>query len=286
MEHPFGQVPKRWRGQGVFKPSDYLAQNPIFRFEEFARAHAAAGRARASSATVLRHHVQTGRLLNVRRGVYARVEGGHDPWVLGTKLLPDAVVAYDGALSFHGLTGLGHSLTVVSAHRLPRFAFNEVVYRAAPFPPGLEGGEGEGVEEVASGGQAVRVTTVERTLVDLLDRPELGPGPRRLWDCFLRAWPLDARVLVAHVASLDSAVAAARLAFFLQQLVPPEDPSLARLERLCPSSPTYFDRRRRGAERQLHLRRWNLVVPRRLALAMERDPRRRAVTSAAAALPR
>jgi hypothetical protein len=79
----------------------------VFRLETFRDAHVASGRDAQTSASLLRYHVAQGHLVSLRRGLYARV-GPLDPWLLGSRLTADAVLAYDGALSFHGLTGLEH----------------------------------------------------------------------------------------------------------------------------------------------------------------------------------
>ena len=58
----------------TMKPTDFFAQHPVFRFEEFRDAHQAAGdRSPQTTGSVLKQHVAAGNLLNVRRGLYARV---------------------------------------------------------------------------------------------------------------------------------------------------------------------------------------------------------------------
>ena len=56
------------------KPTEFFTRHPVFRFEEFRTAHLAGGeRSPATTASVLKQHVAAGHLLNVRRGLYARV---------------------------------------------------------------------------------------------------------------------------------------------------------------------------------------------------------------------
>ncbi len=172
--------------RGVFdepslKASDFIARNPIFRFETFVAAHTADGRSPATSAAILRYHVKTGRLHNMRRGLYASV-GPLDPWVLGSRLTRDAIIAYDGALSFHKLAGLGHSISFATKERSKPFSWNEVVYsgiRPVYLPDDVEGCE--------RSGQVLKVTSIECTLVDLLDRLDLAPEPLELYECFERS---------------------------------------------------------------------------------------------------
>ena len=82
------------------KPTDYFDRHPVFRFDDFAAAHAAGGRrSRQTTASVLKQHVAAGRLLHVRRGLYTSVPRGADPerhpvdpYLLATQLAPDGVV--------------------------------------------------------------------------------------------------------------------------------------------------------------------------------------------------
>jgi len=83
------------------RPYEFFQQNPVFRFEAFAAFHAAAGRARTSTWSLLRKHVAAGNLINVRRGIYAVVPAGMtpqtapvDPYLLCSRLSDDAVIDY------------------------------------------------------------------------------------------------------------------------------------------------------------------------------------------------
>src|SRR5262245_51435275 len=110
----------------TMKPTDFFSRHPVFRFEEFRQAHQSSGtRSPETTGSVLKQHVAAGNLINVRRGLYARVSAGADaatfrvdPYLLASRLTPDAVIAYHSALQ---LLGKAHSqsqrLTYLSAHR-------------------------------------------------------------------------------------------------------------------------------------------------------------------------
>ncbi len=248
------------------KPSDFIAQHPVFRFDEFLAAHGAGGRSHGTTSALLSYHVGTGRIRNLRRGLYAAGSGPIDPWVLGSRLAPDAVIAYDGALSFHGLTGLGYGMSFLTDERVSRFVYNEVAYLPV-VPP--KGGHWAGIIDVERSGQALKVTTRERALVDVLDRLDLGPGPVAAWRCFRTAGPVDRDFMVEYARRLGNRLGAARLGVFLQNLPGTTSRQLDLLERLRPRSPGYFDRRMR-AKGDRYLGRWNLVVPHRLLTALDR----------------
>ena len=59
-------------GGPLFRPVDFIAQNPVFRLEEFVAAYRDMERSPRSATEELKYHVKTGRLLNLRRGLSTR----------------------------------------------------------------------------------------------------------------------------------------------------------------------------------------------------------------------
>src|SRR5258706_1624697 len=121
----------------TMKPTDFFARHPVFRFEEFREAHQSKG-TRSSEATrsVLKQHVAAGNLINVRRGLYARVPETADaatfrvdPYLVASCLAEDAVIAYHSALQ---LLGKAHSqserLTYLSGRRAKPFTFQDTEF--------------------------------------------------------------------------------------------------------------------------------------------------------------
>lgn len=260
LQRPGRPEPGPW--DDAFRASDFFARNPIFRFDEFLAAALRAGRAPASATSILRHHLARGHLEHLRRGIYS-APGHVDPWVLGSKLTRDAVIAYDGALSFYGFTDVGYGITVMTRERLRHFVFSEIVYRGALPPPSddlLDAEHTPSIAEAERSGQRLAVTTRERTLVDTLDRLELGPGPAVLWGCYCAARGLDYLAIADHAVRLSRQVTVARVGFFLEHLLGASHPLVEVLRRHRPRSPIYFDRpNRRGAH--VYDAGWNLNVP-------------------------
>lgn len=155
----------------ALKPADFIATHPVFRLDEFRANHAKLGRGPVATRALLAYHLGRKRIRVLRRGLYAHPRDT-DAWLVGSRMTPDAVLAYGGALSFHGVTGLGHLLPYLTATPRPRFEWNEVVYQAVRADRlELE----SRVDEVTRRGLPVRVTSVERALVDVMERPHLGP---------------------------------------------------------------------------------------------------------------
>ena len=258
------------------KPLDYFATHPVFRLEDFATAHQAGQRLKPSSSlATVKQHVRTGNLLRVRRGVYAVVPRGQTPenvvvdaYVLASNLAPDAVVAYHGALQFHGKA---HSLTrrvpFLTTSKAKPFEFRGTEFVAVPVPPPLRAlpDLGGGVVEKPRDGASARVTTLERTLVDVLDAPRHGGGWEEIWRSLESVEFFDLDAVIDYAFKLASAVTVAKVGFYLEQhreALMVEEQHLARLRGRAPRRPMYLERGKREPGKLLA--RWNLVVPERV----------------------
>jgi predicted transcriptional regulator of viral defense system len=255
------------------RPSDFFARHPVFRLEEFRAAHqAVAQRSSASTASLLKHHVAAGNLINVRRGVYARVPRGFDaarfrvdPYLLASRASVDAVIAYHSALQ---LLGTAHSqsqrITYLTAHRAKPFMFQDTEFVPVLVPAPMRGlaDFGGGLLEERRQGVAVRVTGYERTLVDVLDAPQYGGGWEEIWRSLEAIEFVDLDFVTRYAIRLGSALTVARVGFFLEQhrgslLV--DDHHFAALREHIPAQPRYFDRRNRKGGKLVS--QWNLIVP-------------------------
>lgn len=251
----------------------FTATHPVFRVEDFVDAHAGAGgQSRATSLTLLKRGVASGRYLHLRRGLYAVVPPGVeperaevDPFLLASVHTPDAVVAFHAALELHGRAYSTWSrLHVWTRHRSKPWT-----WRGMEIVPVLDTGEGgtsvPGTVTHAHAGGLVRVTSVERTLVDVLDQPDKGGG----WEEILRSLAMvefvDVDAVVADVIARGSALTAARVGWVLalrQVEWHVEAAQLAALREKRPGSPTYLDSSRIPGRLDGE---WNLIVPARLA---------------------
>ena len=255
------------------KPTQFFGQHPVFRFEGFRAAHQATGdRSPETTASVLKQHVAAGNLLNVRRGLYARVPEGADPatfrvdpYLLASRLSADAVIAYHSALALLGKAhSLSQRLTYLTGRRAKPFQFQDTEFVPVLAPSSLRklphlGGY---LREERRQGLTVRVTGYERTLVDVLDAPQHGGGWEEIWRSLEGIEFFDLDAVVDYALRLGSALTIARVGFFLEQhrdelLV--EDRHLESLRAHAPIQPQYFERRHRKGGKMLP--RWNLIVP-------------------------
>jgi predicted transcriptional regulator of viral defense system len=258
------------------KPMEYFATHPVFRFEDFASAHRQGdARKPVASQAALRQHVRAGHLLHVRRGLYAVVPRGTfaeslpiDPFLLASRLAPDAVIAYHAALQLHGRAhSLSRRVTYLTCTRAKPFEFRGGEFVPVPVRPSLRRlpDLGGGVVDVRRNGLSVRVTTLERTLVDVLDSPRHGGGWEEIWRSLESVEFFDVDAVTDYALKLGSAVTVAKVGFFLEQHreeLMLEESHLERLREHAPSQPMYLERGKRESGRLLT--RWNLVVPERV----------------------
>jgi predicted transcriptional regulator of viral defense system len=113
---------------------------------------------------------------------------------------------------------------------------------------------------VERGGLNIRVATLERTLVDVLDRPDLSGGWEEAWRSLESIEYFDLDLVVEYVKLLDNRTTAAKVGFYLQQhteALMVEERHLKPLRRLRPAQPHYLERGKSGKL----VSDWNIVVP-------------------------
>jgi len=253
------------------RSTDFFEGHPVFTHAEFLAVRTARGRSPSTSNNLLANHLASGRLVRIRRGLYASVPRGveasgavADPYLVASRLSNDAVVAYHAALQFYGKAySVWRRFHYLTAKRSRAFS-----YQGLEFLPVQEQsthrsrlGEAEGVSEVRHAGGRVRVTTLEQALVDVLDAPDKGGGWEEIWRSLEMVEFFDLDAIIACTRSLGSALTAARVGLFLEQhreVLMVEDKHLKELEKLAPAQPRYLDSDRQSGKL---IKRWNLVVP-------------------------
>jgi predicted transcriptional regulator of viral defense system len=253
--------------------SDFLALNPVFTSEQFREFQNQRGSRNPSTRkNLLAHYERRQRITRIRRGVYAVVPHGStpdsaavDPYLLAARLTPDAVLAYHTALSFHGRAhSVSQRFAFLTATATRPLTFRAWQFRPVPFPKALCRLQQEtfGVQEAERAGLPVRVTTLERSLVDVLDRPDLGGGWEEIWRSLSAVEFFKLDQAIEYATLLGNATTAAKVGFYLEQhreALMVERSHLARLAALRPKEPHYLER---GAKTEQKLvAKWNLVVP-------------------------
>ena len=249
---------------------DFFARRPVFTSEEFTSFLDADGlRSPRTREALLAHHVRTGRIYRVRRGLYVSVPFGFtsdtypvDPFVLAGKMSSDAVLAYHTALQFFGKAhSVREDMIFLTSQAIRPMTFRGYEYRGVAFPKPLVDKKQElfGVNMVERTGIAIKVTSLERSLVDLLDRPVLGGGWEEIWRSLEAVEFFDIDKVTDYAKLLGNSTTAAKVGFYLEQHrkeLMVEDKHLSRLQEYCPKQPTYMSRNVSGRL----VKRWNLVV--------------------------
>ena len=231
---------------------------------------------------LLQEYASTGRLHRLKRGLYAprppSLPADEEPVValpqIAARMTPDAVLAYHTALECYGLA---YSLWfhAIYAARKPakKLRVAAGLIRGSAFPRALRSAGMEYAETTRTPRHGLRVTTLERTLVDIVDRPELCGG----WDEVMHGYdlaPFTLSVLkpgrkinvprmVKYAQSLGNAFTCAKVGFVLDLYQPEWGFDTSALAPLLSSRP----RQRRYWELCIPrlpatwVPKWNLVVP-------------------------
>jgi len=258
------------------KLDEFFALHNVFTFKELELSLSSNQNPSIKSSTLynlLTYHENQGHILRIRRGLYYSVPKGLDPthcpvnpFLVGSKMAEDAVIAYGSALDLHGkLHTIQNRVVYLTKKRvMASFDFREIKYQAVAIPSALKaaGKETFGVQPMDRLGQQVLVTSLERTLVDVLDRPYLCGSWEEIWLSLESIEYLDMDLVLKYALLLANSTTIAKLGFFLEThreaLMVPEH-YLEELRKHCPVKPHYMDRNQ--SESQKMVSKWNLVVP-------------------------
>lgn len=245
-------------------PERFLTSHRVF-----TRAELLAADRRRTVATVDRTLTRwraDGRIEPVKRGLYVRLEPGGgslpDFALLAARMAPDAAAAWHTALEVHGCAqSLFERFTFATWSNVKALSWRG--RRFVPVRPraALARGGGEPWIEVHErDGQTLRVTSIERTIVDVLDRPQLAGGIEEVWRSLDGVAAIDPAALLAYLERLGSPRVAARMGYYLdarrEELAVPAA-TIEALQQMLPRQPVFMDRRLGG---RLDAR-WRVIVP-------------------------
>lgn len=222
---------------------------------------------------MLGYHQKKGHILHIRRGLYYVISKGSssdecaiDPFLVASKMADNAILGYRTALDFFGkLHTLSSEFIYLSKRKEPKpFIFNEIAYRGVSIPRALER-KGQVYFEVAKENRSdhpILVTSLERTFVDVLDRPHLCGSWEEIWRSLESIEYLNFDKVLHYTQLLENATTVARVGFILdthreQWMIP--DTYLSELKKIIPRQPQFLDRSLK--RKQQLITDWNLIVP-------------------------
>ena len=258
------------------KLDEFFTLNKVFTLKELEHNLSKNQSSFAKNSTLynlLTYHQKQGHILRIRRGLYYSIPKGMDPahcpvdlFLVASKMAEDSVIAYGSALDLHGKLHTIQSRVIYLTKKrvMASFDFRDIKYQAVAIPSALKaaGQETFRVQSIDRLGQPVFVTSLERTLVDVLDRPYLCGSWEEIWLSLESIEYLDMDQVLKYALLLANSTTIAKLGFFLEThreaLMIPEH-YLEELRKHCPVKPHYMDRNQNQSQKMIA--KWNLVVP-------------------------
>jgi len=219
----------------------------------------------------LKYHISKNHLARIRRGYYLvksdylpGVYVENDALLIAGRMTSDSVISYHSAMEFHGLAYSMHSLVYFNSDEkigelnCPYGHYQQIVHPLALKPDHLF------LETKVHdrSGMDIRVTTIERTLVDCLHRPNFCGRWEEIWRSFESVSFLDIDRVIQYALQLGNVTTIAKLGFFLEQhqeQFSVKEELLNELARSRPKSRHYMEKNYQGPVK--NLTRWNLIVP-------------------------
>ena len=254
----------------------FLEHNPVFTVEElasFLSVHRT-GNIHTRRA-LLAYYKRRGRIISIRRGLYGTIPKGHsyanfqvDQFLLASKLANDVILSHHTALDLLGKSySLPNKITYTSGAKADPFHFQGLSYHRVSIPPRLSERSAQdfGTTTVNRSGVDVRVSEFERTMVDLLSRPDLSGSWEEIWRSLESIEFFDLDMVYEYLSLIGNTTTFAKVGFYLEQhkdRLMVDEVFLHRLGKHRPKNPHYMERMNRKAGRLL--KRWNLLVPEEL----------------------
>jgi predicted transcriptional regulator of viral defense system len=262
---------------------EFLAKHAVFTVSELDQYLSTHGTGKKNTRkALLTYYRKKGMIIPIRRGLYLSVPKGEDPdtmpvdpYLVAAKLQSDAVLSHHTALEFHGKAySTFNTLYYTTRCRISPFEFRSFKFVSVKVAHSLQLREKDlyGVVFRNYSGAELKVTTFERTLVDLLNRPDLAGSLEEMWRSLESIEFFDLDQVVDYVGLLNNATTAAKVGFFLDQhreTLMVDETHLKTLHRLHPDQPHYFVRGKRRDS--LFVKKWNLLVPSEIMLETWRE---------------
>lgn len=226
---------------------------------------------------MLNQHLKSGNVVRIKQGLYASIPPGAnaeqypiDPYAIISMLAPDALIAYHSALQFHGLAySLHFQHLFQSTQKIRDFQFRQERFKVTKYPQSLPDQKHFiFTEQIDHHGFMVRVSQLERTLVDVLDRINLSGGLEEVWRSLANIQKINVHHIYEYTRLLNSATTTAKVGFYLrlrQQEWAIDENYFVELKKHLPISVHYMDRQKRRDGK--YIKEWRIVVPQELIQA-------------------
>ena len=158
-----------------------------------------------------------GVIVRLRKGLYATINPitkGLDAsrYEIGCAIHPGGVIGYLSALNYYGLSHQANQeVTVITPLRYSEEDVEGILYRFVC----------DDVERDVSAlfaNAPLRVCSIERAVVDCLDRPDLCGGMEEIWNCLRGLRYLDEKKVVSNLEARNTKLLYKKVGFVLETL--------------------------------------------------------------------
>lgn len=255
------------RRESVLLETPRLIQRKVFTTQD---AEKTLGWSKSDLHAVLFRLVEKGKLVRIKRGLFCLVPPGTSSlkkgypqnWFLIAKALAGDkpyFISHYSAMQLHGMTSESIQTLFISRpveRRVPKDLRIPVRFVTIPQKRfwGLE-------EKWVTNEEKVHVSNLERTILDILDRPDLAGGiseiARGLW---LVKNDIDASKLVPYAKRFDSLAAVKRLGFLMENLDLGQPEIVSPLNKLIQPSTSFAFLDPTSKQAGRYLSRWRLRI--------------------------
>lgn len=219
---------------------------------------------RAGGSSALARWQKAGLIKQVRRNMYATVDLASDApmadkYEIASRISETSYVGWHTALEFHGLAHQPfYNAFVGSSTRFNNFAFEltDYEYCAAPFAPTAENGVVSPV-----GNPYVKVTDLERTIVDCCDRIDRAGGIEELLHCLEGVTLLNEDKIAQYLERYGKAFLYQKVGFILEHTQEHHHVSDQLIEKCRTKGALHTKRMTNTGESVTYVCRWKLYVP-------------------------
>jgi predicted transcriptional regulator of viral defense system len=188
-----------------------------------------------------------------------------DPYLITSKVSMDAVIAYHTALELHGIAYTTfNELIFLSKRQILPFTYEAQRFRSVLLPKMLiqKGNAEFGIEGISRNGMPIKLTSLERTIVDVLDRPDLGGDWEEVWRSLDNITSLNMNKIVEYALLLGNSTTIAKLGFFLEQRpshFAVDEKYIQQFLLHLSKQPHYMNRNQRSGGK--YIEKWQLFIP-------------------------
>lgn len=201
-----------------------------------------------------------GKIIRLRKGLYATINPISSGlyasrYEIGSAIHPRGVIAYRSAMQYYGF---GHQLSQTVQVIVPvRYQDEEIEGTTYRFFLG----DSDAMTADLFGNAPLRITELERTVIDCLDRPDLVGGVEELWNILSLVKYLNEGKVIAYLALVNRRFLYKKAGFIFEKLA--VSGLSANFYELClkKMSKRHDDIRDQKYERKGNSSRWNLTYP-------------------------